>query len=74
MSDETTAPRFPAKARVCFDGWAGRRSIPCTVIGETPKRYRVIYEAALSGNYGGDKGETRLVPKYAVRFNERGAP
>src|SRR5687768_5635657 len=60
----------PRHAVVCFDGWAGRREASVTVIGETPKRYRVVLNAPLGGNFGGDVGDVRLVPKYAVRFYE----
>ena len=59
---------FPAKGRVRFQSWAGIRSVPVTVLGETPKRYRVRYEEAMGGNYSGAAGAIRLVPKYAVAF------
>lgn len=59
---------FPAKAMVFFQSWAGVRRVPVTVLGETPKRYRVRYEQDLSGNYSGKIGEVKLVPKHAVMF------
>jgi len=56
------------RAVVCLDGWAGRRSVPVEVVGETPKRYLVRFlEATTLPHVGAAAiGEERLVPKYSV--------
>jgi hypothetical protein len=56
------------KGVLCLDGWAGRVEVPVTIIGETPKRYRVILgrECRLPSRRWGNAGDTILVPKYAI--------
>ena len=56
---------------LCLDGWAGRVEVPIRIIGETPKRYRVILgrDCALPSRRRGKAGDTVLVPKAAVRLN-----
>lgn len=59
-------------AIVCVDSWAGRQEHPCRVIGETPKRYRIMVDkpTALPPRFTIlMPGMTKLVPKYAVKFN-----
>ncbi len=51
-----------------LESWAGRVRLRVTVIGETPKRYRVRFEEERTFNWCGRKGETGLVPKYAITF------
>lgn len=53
-----------------MDSWAGRETVRCTVVGETPKRYRIRLEqdARLPGNRQYKKGDVVLVPKYAVKM------
>jgi len=57
---------------LCLDGWAGRVEVPVTIIGETPKRYRVRLgrDCRLPSRREGKAGEVVLVPKYAVTMNE----
>jgi len=57
---------------LCLDSWAGRVEVPVTIIGETPKRYRVILgrDCRLPSRRWGKAGETVLVPKYAIRLDE----
>lgn len=57
---------------LCLDGWAGRREIPVTITGETPKYYRVILgrDCALPSRRWGKAGDLVLIPKYAVRLDE----
>lgn len=58
---------------LCMDSWAGRAEVPVTIIGETPKRYRVILgrDCRLPGRGRfGTKGQAVLVPKAAVRLDE----
>lgn len=59
---------LPVNAVVCVDGFAGRREHPCRIVGETSKRWRIEVDAPVklprSVLY---PGETRLVPKSAVR-------
>jgi len=59
-------------AIVAMDSWAGRTEEPVTVIGETPKRYRVRFHRRgfVGGNRRHEAGEVGLVPKYAVRFTD----
>lgn len=62
-------PELPRLAELHTDGWAGRRVQIVNVIGETPKRFRII---------AGDPirlprrelriGEEALVPKRSIRF------
>lgn len=59
----------PRAALVLVDGWAGRREIPCMVVGETAARYRVKFEkeVCLPGRVLAPR-QIALVPKFAVRF------
>lgn len=54
---------------VALETWAGRSLHRVTVLGETPKRYRVRYEEDAPG-YAGyrRRGTVHLVPKHAVTF------
>lgn len=54
-----------------LDGWAGRLVQRIGIIGETPKRYRIL--ALTHTTLGGrarsiQPGETALIPKHAIRF------
>lgn len=61
-------------ARVQFQGWAGRYSYDCKVIGETAKRYRVVYDFNLWRNHRyTEAGKPVLVPKHAVEFTDQPA-
>jgi len=60
----TTAER---SGRLWLDSWAGRTSKRVTVIGETPKRYRIRTEEDIPLK-GWHTGDVRLVPKTAVTF------
>ena len=53
---------------ICLDGWAGRERIPCEVLSETPKYYRVQLQAAavMPSKRRCEAGDVCLVPKYAV--------
>lgn len=62
-----TANERPATMHL--ESWAGRVHQRVTVIGETPKRYRVRYESAAVGNWTGRIGTVGLVPKYAITFD-----
>ncbi len=56
-----------------MDGWAGRSSSPCVVVGETPKRYRVRFDVRtrIAGRMRyAAPGEVVLIPKRAIRFKE----
>ena len=58
-------------AVVCVDSWAGRQEHACTVAGETPKRYRITVDKPTALPPGFSilvPGQTKLVPKAAVRF------
>ena len=57
---------------LCLDGWAGRREVPVTIIGETMKYYRVILrgECMLPSRRWGLPGDHVSVPKTAVRLDE----
>ena len=60
-------------AVVWFNSWAGLEKYECTVIGETPKRYRVVYPFNLWRNHRlTEAGKPVLVPKHAVEFVEDG--
>ena len=59
-------------AVVCLDGWSGRVERPVTVVGETPKRYRIRADdgiVKLPGRWL-HIGQSTLVPKSAIRFVE----
>lgn len=53
---------------IALDGWAGRTRVPCEVVGETPKRYRVrlLESARMPSRRYVTRGEIILVPKSAV--------
>ena len=58
-------------AVVCTDSWAGRQEKPCRVIGETATKYRIEVDVPTGLPPGLTillPGQTRLVPKRAVRF------
>ena len=58
-------------AVVCIDSWAGRIEHPCRVVGETPKRYRIEVDKPTTlppRNTLLLPGQTKLVPKEAIRF------
>lgn len=58
------------KAQIWFEGWAGRMSFPCLVVGETDQRYRIqATDKTISyGQWRLLPGETRLVPKRCITF------
>jgi hypothetical protein len=57
----------PVLVQVGFQSWAGLTWHPATLVGETPKRYRVRWlETFFSGRRRA--GTIQLVPKHAVRF------
>ena len=60
-------------AILVLDGWAGRERIPCEVIGETPKRYRIKLQqdALLPSRRHCKAGDVVLVPKYAVSLDSK---
>lgn len=56
-----------------FNDWAGRRSYPVTVVGETPKKYRIRAEVVSFKHPSAGivkPGDVVLVPKYAVTRDE----
>ena len=53
------------RGHVITNSWAGKTCVPCTVIGETPKRYRVRMDDYA---FRWCKNEIVLVPKYAVEI------
>jgi len=58
------------QAYIVVDSYAGRRMLPCRIVGETPKKYRVeVDEPTLlpPRNMVLAPGESQLVPKSAVR-------
>ena len=54
----------PKDGFVHYDDWAGMRKVRVRILGETPKRYRVLFQE--DGSRRHRKGATHLVPKYAV--------
>ncbi len=56
---------------IAIDSWAGRRYYPVSIVGETPKRFRVRVLAdggiPLPSRRYAAHGEIIAVPKYAVR-------
>lgn len=58
------------EAYLALDGWAGITCHPVKIIGDTPKKYRVVLgeDTRLPGGRERKKGDTVLVPKDAVRF------
>lgn len=56
---------------LCLDGWAGRQRIPCEVLSETPKYYRVQLQVdAQLPHRWRVAGDVVLVPKYAIQQEE----
>ena len=61
------------KAVVCVNSFAGRKEHVCFVVGETPKRYRIVVDRPTALPPGFSillPGEIKLVPKHAIRFVE----
>ena len=59
------------RAYLCFDDRAGRREEPVEIIGESPKRYRIVAARRIRLAGRGrwlEIGKDALVPKSAVRF------
>lgn len=57
-----------------FGDYAGHRTYPVTVVGETPKKWRVRVEAVsfrMPNQRVVSLGDVVLVPKYAVTPDER---
>ena len=62
-------------AYVCVNSWAGRQEHPCRVVGETSKRYRIEVDKPTALPPGFSllmPGQTKLVPKTAIRFCRSG--
>lgn len=62
-----------------LDGWQGRTQQAITVVGETPKKYRVTPARDSLVRIGGRRrfigpGETALVPQHAITAREEKAP
>jgi hypothetical protein len=57
------------RALLLMDSWAGREVVYCTIVGETPQRYRIrlAQDAVLPGKRAHSKGDVVLVPKYPIR-------
>lgn len=56
-----------------FGDWAGHRTYPVTVVGETPKKWRVRVEAVsfrMPNRQVVSPGDVVLVPKYAITPDE----
>lgn len=56
-----------------FSDWAGHREYPVTIVGETPKKWRVRVEAVafrMPNRREVHPGDVVLVPKYAVTTGE----
>jgi hypothetical protein len=53
-----------------LNSWAGRTKHRVTIIGETPKRYRIRWDDKPALQW--TTGEVRLVPMYAVTFRAAG--
>jgi hypothetical protein len=55
-----------------LDSWAGRTRQKVRVVGETPKRVRILAlsDLNLPGRRHIKAGETALVPKYAITKEE----
>ena len=71
--NECPNERIVMPAVVCVNSWAGRLEHPCRVIGETPKRYRIEVDKQTALPPGFSlllPGQTKLVPKHAIRFVE----
>jgi hypothetical protein len=58
-------------AYLCLDGWEGRTEERVGIIGETPKRYRIVCDRRIKlagAQRWLEIGKDVLVPKSAVRF------
>lgn len=65
----------PAKMHI--QSWAGKSAVPCRVVGETPKRYRIEVDqpTGVPPNFSILlPGMTKLVPKRAITFDAPDAP
>lgn len=58
------------KTYFTLQSWAGITCHPVTIVGETPKKYRVRLEEETRMPNGKlyKAGDTVLVPKYAIRY------
>jgi hypothetical protein len=57
-------------AVLMIQGWHGYSECPCTVVGQTPKKYRIVFvqKQILPGRRVAEAGVHVLVPKHAIRF------
>lgn len=61
---------------LCLNSWVGRQEIPVEILDETPSRYRIrlLHDCKLPGrNRYGSMGDIVLVPKYAIREENKNA-
>lgn len=58
---------------IAINSWAGRHRVRVTIVGVTPKRYRVRLEqdALLPGGLHLKAGDVTLVPRDVVQLEER---
>ena len=73
MSERSFPDFVPRDGLLCLNGWGGFTEQACRVIGETPKKYRILNMEPLSIRLGGrnrylPQGWTCLVPKRAVKL------
>lgn len=64
---------FPCNGQIALNGWSGIYFQDVRIIGETPKKYKIkaLSKTKLAGRGRYlERGETTLVPKYAVKFTE----
>jgi hypothetical protein len=64
---------LPFKGQFALTGWGGKAKFPCTVIGETARRYRITVEVPtpVAGRLKTlHPGQSILIPKYAVEHPE----
>ena len=78
MGDAVSADDKLREARAAYlilDGWAGITRTPCRVLGETPKKFRIMpYDMPIKlGGRGRwlNPGCTALVPKCAITLAEQ---
>lgn len=66
MQPNETAPR---EAVIRLNSWAGYQEVPCRVVGETPKRFRITVDrpTKLPGVIL-QPNTPHLVPKTAIKF------
>ncbi len=71
METRRSSMKTPETSTVRIQSWAGVRTVPVEIIGETPKCYRVRVLAEASRwpgrNRFVEKGDVRLVPKHYVQ-------